>query len=212
MPKPKFYVVWVGRKPGIYSEWPAAQDQVKGFPDARFRSYPTRAEAETAYRAGYTPPEPDNEKSTRPPSRRRTKPDITTLLPAWAVDAACSGVPGPMEYRGVDLATGRQLFLKGPYPDGTNNVGEFLAIVHALALLEKAADTSTAIYTDSRTAQAWVRNKKAKTTLERTARNAGLFDLIARAEQWLKTHRPPNKILKWDTANWGEIPADFGRK
>lgn len=42
-----------------------------------------------------------------------------------------------MEYRGVYVRTGQELFRIGPYPDGTNNVGEFLALVHALALLKK---------------------------------------------------------------------------
>ena len=61
-------------------------------------------------------------------------PDV--LANAWAVDAACSGNPGPMEYQCIDLATGAQVFHFGPI-HGTNNIGEFLAIVHALALMEK---------------------------------------------------------------------------
>ena len=130
---------------------------------------------------------------------------------AWAVDAACSGNPGPMEYQAIDLQTGQQVFHFGPMK-GTNNIGEFLAIVHALALFNNQGNDHTAIYSDSRTALAWVRAKQCRTKLARTDANARLFEIIGRAERWLNTHTWRNAILKWDTAQWGEIPADFGRK
>ena len=145
---------------------------------------------------------------------------VTTPLPtgegqgggsALAVDAACSGNPGPMEYRGVHLPSGKQIFHFGPV-QGTNNIGEFLAIVHALALLKQKNLPNMPIYSDSRTAQIWVQKKKCKTTLQRTPQTEKLFDIIARAERWLQNNTYTNPILKWDTDNWGEIPADFGRK
>ncbi len=129
---------------------------------------------------------------------------------AIAVDAACSGNPGPMEYRGVYLPTGQEIFHFGPVM-GTNNIGEFLAIVHALALLKKK-NSSMPIYSDSRTAQIWVGKRKCKTTLKRTPETEPLFAIIARAEHWLQTNTYSNPIIKWDTAQYGEIPADFGRK
>ncbi len=129
-----------------------------------------------------------------------------------AVDGACSGNPGDMEYRGVDVMTQAELFHQGPFPDATNTVGEFLALVHALAFFDKTGNTHTAIYSDSRTAMAWVRDRKCKTKLARTPRNEHLFAIIARAEAWLASHNPPNRIIKWQTDQWGEIPADFGRK
>ncbi|MDE6633928.1 MAG: hypothetical protein K2J96_01530 [Bacteroidaceae bacterium] len=135
---------------------------------------------------------------------------MDSITSALCVDAACSGNPGPMEYRGIHLPSGRQVFHFGPIP-GTNNIGEFLAIVHGLALL-KQKGLKMPIYSDSRTAQTWVRNKKAKTTLKRTKETEQALDLLARAEQWLRTHGVDVPILKWDTDNWGEIPADFGRK
>jgi len=142
-----------------------------------------------------------------------------TLLPlppevaaeAIAVDAACSGNPGPMEYRGIYLRTGQEIFHYGPV-HGTNNIGEFLAIVHALALLKQKGLGTMPIYSDSRTAQIWVQKKKCKTTLPRTATTAPLLDMVARAERWLQTHTWQNRIVKWDTEHWGEVPADFGRK
>lgn len=129
---------------------------------------------------------------------------------AWAVDAACSGNPGPMEYRGIDLATGEQVFHYGPVR-GTNNIGEFLAIVHALALMEQRG-IKKAIYSDSYNAILWVNKRQCKTKLERTPQTAELYNVIARAEHWLATHRYTTPIIKWETQKWGEVPADFGRK
>lgn len=129
---------------------------------------------------------------------------------ALCVDAACSGNPGPMEYRGVHIPSGKEVFRFGPI-QGTNNIGEFLAIVHALALMQQK-NISMPIYSDSVSGMAWVRNRKAKTTLSRTAQTEQALDLVARAENWLRSNQVQVPILKWDTENWGEIPADFGRK
>ena len=129
---------------------------------------------------------------------------------AWAVDAACSGNPGPMEYRGIDLATGKVMFHFGPM-HGTNNIGEFLAIVHALALMQRY-NIRKAIYSDSVNAMLWVKKRQCKTKLERTPQTEQLFDIIIRAENWLNTHTYTTPILKWETKKWGEVPADFGRK
>lgn len=136
--------------------------------------------------------------------------------PQWitesiAVDAACSGNPGPMEYRGVYVKTGQQLFKVGPLEGGTNNIGEFLAIVHGLAMQEKQG-THLPLYSDSVNAQKWVRMGICKTTLQENEQNAPIFDLIRRAESWLRTHSFRVPIYKWETKVWGEIPADFGRK
>lgn len=130
---------------------------------------------------------------------------------AWAVDAACSGNPGPMEYQCIDLQTGARVFHFGPV-HGTNNIGEFLAIVHALALLDKMGNTTKTIYSDSYNAMLWVSKKQCKTKLERTPQTERLYQIVARAEHWLATHRYSNPIVKWETKQWGEVPADFGRK
>ncbi len=201
----KYYVVWVGAKPGVYRTWEACQAQIKGFPQARYKSYKTLAEAEEALALG-------PEKEPRP-SPDKTDPSRKGII--WksiSVDAACSGNPGILEYRGVDTRSRQEIFRQGPFADGTNNIGEFLALVHALALLQKKGNKHLPIYSDSRTALAWLRNRKAKTTLARTAKNTKLFDLIERAENWLDKNQYENPVLKWDTEKWGEIPADFGRK
>lgn len=149
-----------------------------------------------------------------PPSDRN---DTVLPLPlevkaeAWAVDAGCSGNPGPMEYQAVDLQTGAQVFHYGPV-HGTNNIGEFLAIVHALALMEQRGIHDKVVYSDSYNAILWVKKKRCKTKLVRNEQTENLFKMIARAENWLKTHTISTPVIKWETAKWGEIPADFGRK
>lgn len=130
---------------------------------------------------------------------------------AWAVDAGCSGNPGKMEYQGVDLATGERIFHFGPV-FGTNNIGEFLAIVHALALMWQRGIQDKVIYSDSYNAILWVRKKQCKTNLEHSEKTARLYEIITRAENWLKTHAFNTPIIQWDTRKWGDIPADFGRK
>ena len=207
-PKNKYYVVWRGRLTGIFESWEECKQQIDGFEGAQYKGYPTREEAEAAHKLNYWQAvKQSTDKIT--PIIENNKSQI--VVPSLSVDAACSGNPGVMEYRGVDTATGREIFRMGPYPDGTNNVGEFLALVHGISLLQKHGSTLP-IYSDSVSAIAWVRGKKCKTQLARTERNIPLFDLIARAEQWLQTNTYHNRILKWDTPNWGEIPADFGRK
>lgn len=144
------------------------------------------------------------------------RPDYSRIpeinLAAIAVDGACAGNPGMMEYRCVRVATGEEVFHIGPLADGTNNVAEYLALVHALALLFKQNDSTTPIYTDSATAVAWVRNRGCRTQLTPTERNRKIFEMLARANLWLRSHSPRNPILRWNTPMWGEIPADFGRK
>ncbi|MFZ4454780.1 MAG: viroplasmin family protein [Bacteroidales bacterium] len=207
MKKSKFYVVWEGREPGIYPNWEECKAQVDGFEGAKYKSYPSATEAELAFFEGK--PKPSAKTTPKPKTPNFT---LTPFIEdALAVDASCLGNPGLMEYRGVYIQTGQEIFRVGPYHDGTNNIGEFLAIVHALAFLKKNNSTMT-IYSDSITAIGWVRRKKCKTKLDATDRNGEIFDLIERAEKWLSENFFSNKLLKWETKIWGEIPADFGRK
>ncbi|MBK9149869.1 MAG: ribonuclease H family protein [Saprospiraceae bacterium] len=209
--KQKYYVVWVGKSPGIYTDWNTCLEQVKGFPDAMYKAFESMAEAELAYKMN--PEKLMNKISGNKNSNSNTmRPKPAVIEDSIAVDAACSGNPGWMEYRGVHTLSGRELFRQGPFKNGTNNIGEFLAIVHALALFEKKGNRHTTIYTDSQTAISWVMHKKARTKHTADHDNKDLFDLIERAERWLQTHTHRNPIVKWDTKALGEIPADFGRK
>ena len=205
--KKKFYVVWNGLNPGIYRTWDECQAQIKGVKGAIYKSFDSKEEAERAYSSpayAYM-----KKKADTPTFSLDTLPPVVERY-ALAVDAACSGNPGPMEYRGVYLGDGKEIFHFGPV-HGTNNIGEFLAIVHALAMLDKQGLKMT-IYSDSRTAISWVRKKCCKTQLERTDETEQLFQFIERAEAWLNTHRITVPIVKWETEQWGEVPADFGRK
>ena len=204
--KAKFYVVWKGRKTGIFSSWEECAAQVKGFSAAKYKAFASRAAAEKAFRGQYR--EYAGKASTR--VNWLLAPE-SPIAGSYAVDAACSGSPGRLEYRAVQTDTGKQIFRKGPYKNGTNNVGEFLALVDMLAYL-KQKRIDAPVYSDSKTAIVWVNAKKCKTRLIPNESNKPLFDLIARAERWLAENEIGNRILKWDTAAWGEIPADFNRK
>jgi len=207
--KQKYYVVWKGVSPGIYTSWTDCQLQTKGYEGAQYKSFETQEEAEQAFASSpYT--YIGNQKPAASHQHPQALPENFDLN-CVAVDAACSGNPGPMEYRGVYLQTGQEIFHFGPVY-GTNNIGEFLAIVHALALMKQKGICMT-VYSDSRNALSWVKQKKCKTKLERTPKTEELFRLIERAETWLKTHTYSDiPLLKWETDVWGEVPADFGRK
>ncbi len=210
MAKKKFYVVWKGKHPGIFESWADCKAQIEGFKGAQYKSFPTFAEAKKAYNGNYS----DYKGTTKGKSELSQQELLKIGDPNYnsiAVDAASSGNPGKMEYRGVDTKTKKVLFHQGPFEQGTSNVGEFLALVHGLAFL-KQKKSDRILYSDSRIAIGWVRKGKCGTKLDKTAKNENLFELIQRAEDWLKKNRYTTPVVKWETKAWGEIPADFGRK
>ena len=207
MPKEKYYVVWKGRKTGIFTSWAECEEQVKGFVAAEYKSFGSRQEAETAFQSRY-----EAYKGKPSSMGKWREASVRPVLPSLCVDAACSGSPGKLEYRGVDTESGREVFRFGPFPDGTNNVGEFLAVVHALTWLAKH-NKQLPVYSDSENAIAWVYTGRCRTQLKHTPKNAPLFIMIRSAENWLAENElEEDAVLKWDTELWGEIPADFGRK
>ncbi|GAE31102.1 ribonuclease H [Halalkalibacter sp. AB-rgal2] len=199
MAKKKFYVVWKGRKTGIFTSWMECEAQVKGYVGAKFKSYPTREEAERAL------------KGEQAQKKTAQCDDGEIEWDSISVDVGCRGNPGIVEYKGVDTKTGEILFAHDEIKIGTNNMGEFLAIVHGLAYLHKQGSHKT-IYSDSLTAIKWVKQKKAKSTLERNLQTEYIWSLMDRAEHWLQTNQYENEIKKWHTEKWGEIKADYGRK
>ena len=210
--KKKFYVVWKGKRSGIYESWDDCKSQIEGYKGAQYKSFSEFGEAKKAFNSNYL----EYKGSSKSKGKKELsaeellkigKPNYNSI----SVDAASSGNPGRMEYQGVDTKTKKVLFKQGPYKQGTNNIGEFLALVHGLAFLKKNNSTRV-IYSDSRIAIGWVRKKKCGTKLKKSAKNAQLFELIERAEEWLRKNRYNTPIVKWETKAWGEIPADFGRK
>ena len=202
MSKQKYYVVWKGNNPGVYKSWEKCRDEIKNIKGALFKSFVDIEEAQKAYEMGYDKYKENSEKDNVIDG---------PVLNSISVDAASSGNPGVMEYQGVDTETKEVLFKMGPFNNATNNVGEFLALVHGIAILEKDLKKKI-IYSDSITAMSWVRKKRCQTKLVRSKENEEVFVLIDRAILWLKENKYSAIIKKWETKNWGEIPADFGRK
>lgn len=210
MTKEKYYVVWKGRQTGIYETWEDCKERIIGFPRAKYKSFKTRELAEQAF----------NSSSKDYIGKNCLETVLTTeqfalvgepIKESISVDGAWNTATGMVEYQGVHTDTGENLFRVGPLEDGTNNIVEFLAIVHALAYC-KQHSLNLPIYSDSRNAIGWVRDKQARTNHDKSDKNKKLFELIDRAIKWLNENEYDNEILKWETKAWGENPADFGRK
>jgi len=208
MAKQKYYVVWAGKEPGVYDSWKECERQIRNFDGAIYKSF---VDKELAGKAFLDDPKNYIGKDFGKLTEAEKIPYGKPIGNSISVDAACSGNPGKMEYRGVDTLSGAELFRQGPYPVGTVNIGEFLAIVHGLAYMAERGQ-KWPLYTDSRTAMKWVKDKKIKTKLQRQDNTEKLFGLVDRAIAWLESKEYSNRIIKWETAAWGEIPADFGRK
>lgn len=220
--KNKYYVVWQGIEPGVYDSWSECRQQVNGVEGARYKSFDNLNDAVEAYRGA---PDLSIIKSIlrHAPAEAPKLPDGTrdyTVFPeirldAIAVDGACSGNPGRMEYRAVRVVDGAEVFRIGASKPltGTNNIAEYLAMIHLAALLHQKGDHTTPIYTDSKNTFAWLRKGRSNTSLTETPKTAAALELLRRADAWLAANGPiKNPILKWKTEIWGEIPADFGRK
>lgn len=206
--KPKFYVVWEGHETGIYSTWDECKRYISNYPNAKYKSFTSINEAKVALNEGFYA----HFKKTKKIEKDKINSASSSIdFNSISVDAASSGNPGKMEYQGVVTATKKVLFHQGPFPEGTSNIGEFLALVHGLAYL-KQQNSNLLIYSDSKIAMGWIKKKKCNTKLKQSKRNEDLFELIRRAEAWLHNNNFATEIRKWETKYWGEIPADFGRK
>ncbi|MEG2070038.1 MAG: ribonuclease H family protein [Bacteroidales bacterium] len=208
----KYYVVWAGRICGVYEDWKSCKDQIIQYDGAKYKAFESKLEANTAFKEGYEAYYKKNPPTKKAqPFQFLSSHDHRPELNSLAVDAAWNTVTKDMEYQGVHTGTRELWFKQGPFKGATNNIGEFLALVHGLALL-KQMGSSIPIYSDSITAIAWVRHKKHKSVVLPTTENEIIFNLLSRAELWLINNSFNTPIIKWDTKRWGEIPADFGRK
>ena len=211
--KKKFYVVWEGVETGIFKTWAECKANIHGYPQAKYKSFFTLEAAEKAYSESYYEyaGKDVQEKFIPELSKEELLLIGKPISDSISVDAACSGNPGKMEYQGVETESKKLIFHVGPYEDTTVNIGEFLALVHALAEMKRRNDDRP-IYSDSKIALGWIKKKKSNSQLDKTERNAKVFELLERAEKWLEQNTYSNQLLKWETKAWGEIPADFGRK
>lgn len=189
--------------PGVYASWTECRLQIQGYKGAIYKSFDTEEEAAQAFATpAHVYLQRHRTSAPKEPSAKQLPENFD--LNCLAVDAACSGNPGPMEYRGVYLLTGQEIFHFGPVY-GTNNIGEFLAIVHGLALL-KQKQLDMPLYSDSRNALLWVKQKKCKTKLERNAKTETLFQLIERAEKWLKENTYTTPLRNGKQNHGGKSP------
>ncbi len=209
--KKKYYVVWNGKKTGVFNSWDKCKKQINGFTGAQYKAFLSKEDAEVAFTKTYND---YKGKSTKKPILTAAEKSAygSPNLESISVDAACSGNPGLMEYRGVLTHDKKEIFKMGPFKNGTNNIGEFLALVHGIALLKSKKLDKLPIYSDSKIAMSWVKKKQCRTNIVFDTSNKDILNLINRAEKWLKENTFNNPLLKWETKAWGEIPADFGRK
>lgn len=128
------------------------------------------------------------------------------------VDAAWNAEERLMEYQGVWLDNGSEVFRVEPISTGSNNIGEFLAIVQGLQLL-KQNEIDCPVYSDSQTAISWLKSLRINSKSAREQKiSPRVYQRITRAVLWLTRQTNLNPVLKWNTEDWGEIPADYGRK
>ena len=203
----KFYVVRKWKKIWIFDSRDECKESVNWFSDAKYKWFSSKEEAEIALQEWW---EKYYEVKKTTKNFEIKNEDIPFFSESIAVDAACSGNPWEMEYRWIDLQTWDEIFHE-KFKIWTNNIGEFLAIVNWLKYLW---NDNRMIYSDSRIAISWVNQWKCKTKIDANENSdfSRLLEVIKRAEKWLKENGIKHKILKWNTEEWGEIPADFGRK
>ncbi|MEZ7945350.1 MAG: ribonuclease H family protein [Flavobacteriaceae bacterium] len=207
----KYYVVWEGKETGVFSSWNIVKKLVQGYEGAKYKSFVSKVEADKAIKKNFSDYKGKITKKIALSADEKATYGVP-IKNSLTVDAACSGNPGKMEYRGVLHHNKQEVFKMGPFKNGTNNIGEFLALVHGISLLKKKGLYTLPIYSDSRIAMSWVKKKVCRTNVTFDSSNSELLALIHRAEKWLKENSFNNPILKWETKAWGEIPADFGRK
>ena len=178
--KKKYYTVWKGHHTGVFETWGDCKAQIKDFQGAQYKSFATFEAAKKALKGNYKDYVGKTSKFKSELSKAQLDKIGQPNYNSISVDAASSGNPGKMEYRGVNTKTRKQIFKQGPFPEGTNNIGEFLALVHGLAVL-KNNKSDLIIYTDSKTAMSWVKKKTCNTKLQRNDKNKPVFYLVERA-------------------------------
>jgi ribonuclease HI len=216
MAKNKAYVVWAGVTPGVYNTWAECEAQTKGFAGAKFKGFPSKELANDAFaeKAGAHIGQAKAKSPVSAPSSQFKTPSIedSTYL---TVDAAYSQKTKILEWRGVLVENGNEteVFRSHPYRNASANIGEFLSLIDGLEYLE-ANNLKMPIYSDSITAQAWVRKKRHNSNVD-TSPN--LIAMLDRADRLLQDgiyekDKSNIQIKDWPSKAWGEIPADFGRK
>ncbi len=153
----KFYVVWEGRKTGIFTDWDTCKKQVYGFPGAKYKSFSTRAEAEIAF--AKAPAGGGKKKAAKKKGTSRgslSNKDVQALLVDVKIftDGGCEPNPGQAG-SGISIYRDNRVeeLWYGLYDlCGTNNTAELNALYQALILArgELEAGDTVAILCDSK--------------------------------------------------------------
>jgi ribonuclease HI len=165
MTKKKYYAVAAGRVGGVYTDWAAAEQQVKGFAGAKYKSFPSRKEAESWLENPVY-----EKKEVRPHSRRETEVGLQPRRDADTIvvytDGGCINNPGPGGYGVVIEMAGKRRELCGGYRHTTNNRMEMMAAIVALRELQhygkKIALVSDSSYLVNGITKGWVRKWRSR--------------------------------------------------
>ncbi|NKF50755.1 ribonuclease HI [Shewanella sp. WXL01] len=155
----KFYVVWQGRKPGIYDNWNEAKAQVDKFAGAKYKSFPSFAEAKAAFGQAADKSIGQASKTVKP-SAAKPKAGVSehqVVLGQYDVvlytDGGCDPNPGQAGSGVAEYQSGVLTNLwYGLYnPNGTNNTAELNALTQALQMAQQASaqGKSVKIFSDS---------------------------------------------------------------
>ncbi|MFC3025292.1 viroplasmin family protein [Vibrio zhugei] len=155
----KYYVVWKGRQHGIYTTWEQCKQQVDGFTGAKFKSYPSLAEAEAAFGAQPAPVR-RTAATTKPPTKAKSAALTQAQIEAMPFDikifsdGGCEPNPGKA---GTGLAVYEhnqlsELWFGLFQTYGTNNTAELHGLHHALLMAQDklSLGQSVAIFCDSK--------------------------------------------------------------
>lgn len=213
MAKNKFYVVWKGRDTGIFTSWSEVNELIKGFSGAEYKSYADQETAELEFSLGSPKGRSNDENHTttklkEEPSDDHKAPDHECLT----VDGSYLGGKKIMQYRCVWNQSKEEVFSTKPIEGGNQNIAEFLALVGAMKYRVSTKQYDLHIYSDSQTALSWVRNCKIKSSYDLSQLDEVVQERIYGALKFIAKSGVRKNLYKWDSALWGDIPADYGRK
>lgn len=198
MAKKKFYAVASGRETGIFTTWPAAEAQVKGFGGAKYKGFVSRAEAEAWIE------DPQWGQKKRPCQKKAQIPQVISSGADIEIytDGGAINNPGPGGYGAVLLVDNELYELSGGYLHTTNNRMELMACLKGIAALPDRSGT-VALFSDSKyvvngISKGWAKGWRKRGWLKsdgKPAINADLWEALLDAIEgldisfhWVKGH------------------------
>lgn len=224
--KKKFYAVATGRSTGIFTDWPSAEAQVKGFAGAQYQGFVSEEEAR-AWLANPLYKKKEPRPAKQPPGQARPEPTPGAII--VCTDGGCSNNPGPGGYGVVIEGDRESREMSGGFRLTTNNRMEMMAAIVALESL-RGCGKPIELYSDSSylvngMTKGWARNWRNKGWRKsdgEAVMNVDLWQrLLQLAEQldvhfhWVKGHagHPGNERcdqLAVAAARQADLPIDGG--